>query len=76
MFSKSTKRLIHWELCNELKFDHTNKWYMHKPETVLENETLKILWDFKIQTDHVIQAKRPNLVIVIKWTLPPQQTTK
>ena len=23
---------------------------MHKPESVLENETLKIFWDFEIQT--------------------------
>ena len=24
-------KLIHWELCKKLKFDHTNKWYMHNP---------------------------------------------
>ena len=23
----------------ELKFDHTNKWYMHHPTSVLENDT-------------------------------------
>ena len=27
---------------------------MHKPESVQENEMLKILWDFEIQTDHLI----------------------
>ena len=35
---------------------------MYKPEFVLENETRKILWDFDIQTDHSIQARRPDLV--------------
>ena len=25
---------------------------MNKPESVFENETYKILWDFKIQTDY------------------------
>ena len=25
---------------------------MHKPESDLENEMLKILWDFEIQTDN------------------------
>ena len=25
---------------------------MHKPESVLKNETHKILWDFEIKTDH------------------------
>ena len=33
---------VYWELCKKLKFDHTNKWYMHHPESILENETLKI----------------------------------
>ena len=28
---------IHWELCKKFKFDHTNKWYMHNLESVLEN---------------------------------------
>ena len=44
-------KVINWELCKKLKFDHTNKCYMHKQETVLENETNKILRDFEIQTD-------------------------
>ena len=37
---------------------------MHKPEFVLESETDKILWDFEIQTDHLIPTKRPDLVII------------
>ena len=40
-----------------------NKWYMHKPESVLENETYKLLWDFKKQRDHLINARQPTLVI-------------
>ena len=46
----------------KLKFDHTNKWYMHNPEPVQENATHKVLWDFEIQTDHLISARRPDLV--------------
>ena len=34
----------------EFKFDHTVKWYVHKPESVIENERPIILWDFGIQT--------------------------
>ena len=45
-------------LRKKLKFDHTNKWYMHKPESVLS--------DFEIQTDHLISARQPNLVILNK----------
>ena len=39
------------------EFDHTNKWYMHNPESVLENKTHKILLDFEIQTDYQISAR-------------------
>ena len=35
-------KVIHRELCKRLKFDYAVKWYMHKPESVLENETHKI----------------------------------
>ena len=59
-------KVIHLELSRRLKFDYTTKWYMHKPESVLENETHKILWDFKIQTDHTIQVKRSDLVFTNK----------
>ena len=55
MQQTNTKRIqdgvgkaIHWELCNRLKFDHADKWYMHKQESALENEMHKILWDFEI----------------------------
>ena len=39
---------------------------MHKPEFSLENETHKILWDFEIQTNHLVLAKRPDQVIIYK----------
>ena len=32
-------------------------------EKVIENQNAKILWDFSIQTDHVIQARRPDIVV-------------
>ena len=41
-------KVIHWELCKKLKFDHKSKWYMHNPESVLKNETYKLLCDFEI----------------------------
>ena len=49
-------KVIHWELCKKLKFDKTNNWYMRNPESILENEIHKVLWDFKIQTAHLILA--------------------
>ena len=35
---------------------------MHKPAPVLENDTHKLLWDFNIQTDHLIPVRRPDLI--------------
>ena len=36
---------------------------MHNLAPVLENATHKLLWDFNIQTDHLIPARRPDLII-------------
>ena len=50
----------------KVKFDHTNKWYIHNPTSILENDTHKLLWDFEIQTDHLISTRRPDLIIIKK----------
>ena len=39
---------------------------MHDPASVLENDTHKLLWDFDIQTDHLISVSRPDLIITNK----------
>ena len=59
-------KVIHWEMCRKFQFDHTNKWYMHNSAPVLENDSHKLLRDFNIQTDHLIPARRPNLIIINK----------
>ena len=59
-------KVINWELCKKLKFDHTNKWYMHISASILKNVTHKLLWDFNTQTDHLISARRPDLIIINK----------
>ena len=59
-------KVTHWEMCRKFHFDHTNKWYMCNPAPVLENDTHKLLWDFNIQTDQQIPARRPDLIIINK----------
>ena len=49
-----------------LKWVMPTKWYMHNPAPALENDTHKLLWDFNIQTDHLISARRPYLMIINK----------
>ena len=39
---------------------------MHNPVPVLENAMHTLLWDFNIQTDHLIPARRTELIIINK----------
>ena len=57
---------IHWELCKKNALEHKEKWYEHNPEGVAENEGVKLLWDMNIQCDNVIEARRPDIVIIDK----------
>ena len=51
-------------MCQHHRLVGEVKWYNHKSESVVENEDVKILWDFNIQTDHVIEHRRPDTVIL------------
>ena len=53
-------KVIHWEMCKKFK------WYMHNPAHILENDTHKLRLDFDIHIDHLISARRPNLIIINK----------
>ena len=59
-------KIVHWKFARKCNFEAGDKWYEHEPEGVLENEDLKILWDFSIQTGHVIDAQRADLIVVNK----------
>ena len=39
---------------------------MYNSAPVLEIATHKLLWDFNIQTDHLIPDRRPDLIIINK----------
>ena len=39
---------------------------MHNTESVQENGMHKVLWNSEKQTDHLISARRPDLVIKLK----------
>ena len=56
--------VIPWELLNKLKFDHIVKWYIHKPESILENETHNVL--LELQTNHPKRARRADVVLMNK----------
>ena len=55
-----------WQLCGKCGLERTNNWYEQKPEGVVESENFKILWDFTVQCDRKIEARRPDIVSIDK----------
>ena len=53
-------------IVQKMKIDHTIKWYLHNTKSVLENKTHKLLWDYEIQTDHLMSTRRQDLIIINK----------
>ena len=39
---------------------------MHNQASVLENDTHELRWDFDVQTNHLISATRPDIIIINK----------
>ena len=61
--------ILHWQFCQKYGFPATAKSYEHfidKEMTVLENEEIKLLWDFSIQTEMKIEHNKPDLVLLDK----------
>jgi hypothetical protein len=58
--------ILHWRLCKKFSIPVERDWYRHTIQPVVENSSVKILWDFAIQTDKVIQARRPDIVVIDK----------
>ena len=49
-----------WDFCKKNGLEHTEEWYEHVPEGVVENEEIKVLWDINVQCDNVIETRRPG----------------
>ncbi|XP_062826554.1 uncharacterized protein LOC134296214 [Anolis carolinensis] len=59
-------QMIHWNLCLKYHLPAVKNWWDHKPAKVLENERAKILWNFRIQTDKVLEHNTPDITVVEK----------
>ena len=57
---------LHSDLCKKNGLKCNEKWYAHEPDGVVENDDIKLLWDFNIQCDNMIEARRPDIVILHK----------
>ena len=58
--------MLHWNLCEKYHLPASEKWWEHNVEKVLQNEEVKILWDFKIQTDKHLAHNIPDITVVEK----------
>ena len=46
---------------NVIRTNDMNTWYMRNQESVVENGSYKVPWDFEMKTDPIISARRPNI---------------
>ena len=61
-------KLVHWKLCKKHKLERKEEWYEHCREGVVEDGDVKLIWDINIQCDNVMEARRPDLILVDKKT--------
>ena len=61
-------RYIHHRTASSFSLleDTSVAWFNHEPLPVIENDVIKVLWDFDIQTDKHVTSNRPDNVIVGK----------
>ena len=57
-------KFVHWKLCEMHNLERTEKWYEHCPEGVVENDDVKLIGDVNIQCNNIIEARRPDLILV------------
>ena len=58
--------MVHWKLCEKHHLERKEKRYEHCPEGVMEDDDVKLIWDINIQCDNVMEARRPDLILVDK----------
>ena len=62
----NVSKFIHWSLCAKFSLDYCESSWNHYPLSVVENDEVKLLWDFNIWTDKVISARCPDIIVINK----------
>ena len=58
--------MLHWNLRKKYHLPASDKWWKHNVKKVLQNEEVKILWNFKIQTGKHLAHNLPDITVVEK----------
>ena len=57
---------VHWDLCKKNGLEHMEKWYENVGEGAVENEEVKMLWNIDVHCDNVIEARKPDMILIDK----------
>ena len=55
-------QIVHWELAKRGGFNIVENWWDHHPMSVMQNSSMKLLWDFTSQTDRHLSHNHPDSV--------------
>ena len=58
--------MLRWDLCRKYNLPTADKWCEHKVDKVLQKEDVKILWDFKIQTNKHLALNKREITLAEK----------
>lgn len=56
--------MIQWNICKNCHVPLMKNWWKHRAEIVVENEQIKILRDFQIQTGNISAHNTPCITVV------------
>ena len=59
-------KLVHLKLCEKHSLKRKEKWYDHCPQGAVEDDDAKLICNRNIEYDNVIEARRPDLILVDK----------
>ena len=56
---------LHWSICKDHDIEIIQKWYEHKPETLMNNKdnNITIMWDMPVHNDRTISKNRPEIIV-------------
>ena len=55
---------LHWRICKDHDIESIDKWYEHKPETLMNNQdNITIMWDMPVHNDRTISKNRPEFIV-------------
>jgi hypothetical protein len=67
----SVAKIIHQELALQYEvLEYQKPYYKYKPESVIDTEKIKLLWDFPISTDRSVTANRSDITVWDKEKKP------